>query len=478
MEPEYFRCRFWVLDVERIAAHGEEGCAYEDLSGIRLFEREAVLKGPNRDVLEAKANAERLRSYDRYWMHFGDQDILKQLSGSARITAMAAYERYYQSEDSRIERREAIKKAEALSEQETARLRAVPTISSFFQDLVESRLKLGRIQSNTAETYRYEAAAFNIVVSTAQGDRAFGELQLFDVTTSIVDEWFGKFSARITKFGRLPTRKTCLHVLGHLVTVRKELKRKDSLKAYGSALEHVDGLLEEIRVAKNRGDGWRNRHRLMNEDVLAVVEACQTDAERGLVALLLAGSRPPSEPAAVEWSDLDYDSDGNLWWHVQNSAIKTGGVLDLRNHTKTLDVDYRQLNIARRFSPWIESLRGRSPRFVLGDGENPMDPDTIETMIGELLERAGVTGVGISSYSLRHTVSDEIERILGERIRDLVTHGPRERTTGNMHYSHALRDRRRAALITNGLPYGEHMVWTGNSDRSAELLKAKWVACD
>ena len=174
---------------------------------------------------------------------------------------------------------------------------------------------------------------------------------------------------------------------------------------------------------------------------------------------MLAGPRPPSEPTAVQWADLEYDPAGNLWWHVVGSAIGlVGGELDLRAHTKTNDVDFRQLNIAKRFVPWIEALRGKS-KFVLGPGEEAMRPSDFTDMVESLFSKAGIEGVGISVYSLRHTVSDEIERILGRTARDLVLHGRRDRTTGGLHYSHAQRDRRRAELTIDGKPYGEHMVW-------------------
>lgn len=140
-----------------------------------------------------------------------------------------------------------------------------------------------------------------------------------------------------------------------------------------------------------------------------------------------------------------------------------GGDLDLRAHTKTKDVDFRQLNIAKRFVPWLEPLRGRS-KYVLGNESGPMKPSEFTELIEVFIARAGIGGAGISSYSLRHTVADEVERILGRTIRDLVLHGRRDRTTGSLHYSHAQRDRRRAELTVSGLPYGEHMTWAEQGD--------------
>lgn len=156
------------------------------------------------------------------------------------------------------------------------------------------------------------------------------------------------------------------------------------------------------------------------------------------------------------------------------SAIElVGGELDLRAHTKTNDVDFRQLNIAKRFVPWIEALRGKS-KFVLGAGEEAMRPSDFTDMVEATFSKAKIEGVGISLYSLRHTVADEVERILGRTARDLVLHGRRDRTTGSLHYSHAQRDRRCAELTFDDKPYGEHLVWaSGNAtiDRNVQNNK-------
>ncbi len=131
---------------------------------------------------------------------------------------------------------------------------------------------------------------------------------------------------------------------------------------------------KEVKNAIRGSDGWRNRHRLTNDSVAKSYRGrAKPTIEKGAVALMLAGSRPPSEPVAVRWEDLEFDAKGNLWWHVASSAIELlGGELDMRSHTKTQDVDFRQLNISKTIcSVGRATLKERS-RFVLGDADQPM----------------------------------------------------------------------------------------------------------
>ncbi len=365
--------------------------------------------------------------------------------------------------DASHDRKQAEKQAKEAEAARAAALAAIPTVGAVFEQDVERRVASGRVQRNTADVYRYEASAFELEIATPSGSRPLAETQVHELSRAAIKEWFGVFAARETRFGKLPTSKTCVTVLGHLRSVGKALKGDDDLAEYAAPFDVLDGMIEEIKKSKGKGDGWRNRHRLTNEAVIKLIDACETDLERAAVALVLAGPRPPSEPVAVEWDHLETDAAGNLWWHVQASAVEhIGGELDVRTHTKTKDVDFRQLNIAKRFVPWLDAVRGRSS-YVLGSGSEPMKPSDFTDLMESLIARASIGGSGISVYSLRHTVADEVERLLGRTVRDLVLHGRRDRTTGSLHYSHAQRDRRRAELTISGRPYSEHMAWSAES---------------
>lgn len=465
VEPIYYKARFWVLEVERVPVSGEESLDQADYTGRSLIERESTIKGPDHDALKARAEGLRRASFEREWLLFRKESNLRQLPEASRGLALECVEKFYERVDERIERKEADREQKRIQAAKQAALEAIPTVATLFQSEVKRKLAGGSIQQNTADVYLYESAAFDLETTTASGRKPLGDTQVHDVTRATIQEWFGVYAARPTRLGKLPTAKSCENVLSHLRTVGKALKKDDALSSYAGPYDVIEGLIEELKKSKGKGDGWRNRLRLTNDSVEKLIDACQNDVERAAVALTLAGSRPPSEPTALEWTHLERDDNGNLWWHVQASAIEqVGGKLDLRAHTKTKDVDYRQLSIAKRFVPWIETLRGRSDTYVLGDENGPMRPKDFTEMIESLIERAGIGGAGVSTYSLRHTAADEVERILGRSIRDLVLHGRRDRTTGSLHYSHAQRDRRRAELTIDSQPYGEHMVWANQTN--------------
>ena len=459
VEPIYWKARFWVLEVERVPRPGEESLDEADFTGRRLTEREDSIKGSDHDALKARAEGLRRASFEREWLLLQQETNLKQLPEASRRLALECAEKFYERVDEKIERKEADLERKRVQAVKQSAIDAIPTVAALFQSEVKRKLAGGFLQQNTADVYLYEAAAFDLETTTNSGRRPLGDTQVHDVTRSSIQEWFSMYAARSTRLGRLPTAKSCENVLSHLRTVGKVLKKDDVLSTYAGPYDVIESMIEELKRSTGKGDGWRNRLRLTNDSVTKLIDACQNDVERAAVALTLAGSRPPSEPAALEWTHLERDN-GNLWWHVQASAIEqVGGRLELRAHTKTKDVDYRQLSVARRFVPWIEALRGRSDKYVLGDENGPMRPKDFTEMIESLIEKAGIGGSGVSTYSLRHTAADEVERLLGRAIRDLVLHGRRDRTTGGLHYSHAERDRRRAELTINGRPYGEHMVW-------------------
>lgn len=463
VEPIYWKCRYWVLESERVPGPDEQHLDYEDYSRLRFWEREAVLKGADPDALSIRAEAIRRASFEKYWLELRDDANLRQLPPDSRRLALETRERFYDRLDDSYDRKEAEKERKRAEAERQAALAAIPTVGAIFEQDVEKRVASGRIQRNTADVYRYEASAFDLEITTPSGPKPLVQTQLHELSRTAIKEWFGIFAARQTRFGKVPTAKTCENVLSHLRSVGKALKSDDELSAYAAPFDVLEGMIEEIKKSKGKGDGWRNRHRLTNDSLAKLIDACETDLEKAALALVLAGPRPPSEPVAVEWDHLETDAADNLWWHVQASAVEhVGGELDFRTHTKTKDVDFRQLNIAKRFVPWLEPLRGRS-KYVLGSESGPMKPSEFTELIEALIARAGIGGSGISSYSLRHTVADEVERILGRTIRDLVLHGRRDRTTGSLHYSHAQRDRRRAELTISGRPYGEYMVWSAES---------------
>ena len=325
VEPTYWKCRFWVLDVCPAPLPGEEKLDEEKHTGFRLTERERTIKGPDADELRARAEGLRRASFEREWLLFRKEANLRQLSSESRTFALECVERFYERVDERDERLEAERGRKRTEAAHRAAVEAIPTVSSVFQAEVDRKVKGGSIQRNTAEIYLYEASAFEIETSTGSGRRKMGETKVHEVSRAAIKEWFGLFAARPTRLGRLPTAKTCENVLSHLRAVGKALRREDDLSDYAAPFDVIDGMIEEIKKAKGKGDGWRNRHRLTNESVAKLIGACQTDLERAAVALALAGSRPPSEPVALEWKHLESDAEGNLWWHVEASAIEQAG---------------------------------------------------------------------------------------------------------------------------------------------------------
>ncbi|RYG28975.1 hypothetical protein EON81_27555, partial [bacterium] len=67
VDPIYFKCRYWVLEIERVPLPGEELWNEEDMSGHRLTEREAVIKGNDDVALRTKAEGLRRASFARDW---------------------------------------------------------------------------------------------------------------------------------------------------------------------------------------------------------------------------------------------------------------------------------------------------------------------------------------------------------------------------------------------------------------------------
>lgn len=456
LEETYFTCRGWQLHVEAVPRRGEDPSDAESHTGYVLTEKPFILKGADSTELLARAEAQRLQSFARHWLLFTRQENLDQLAPESRKLALQTIDLEYVKFDEGDRRLVEKKKANEKKAWEAA----VPTVGAAFETELSRRVKQGSVRSNTAEVYRYEASAFEIEVSHGKSMVAFKDVQVHRLTEKMVRDWFDAYSLTETRFKKLPSTKTCINVLGRLQIVKDGLKRQPEYRGFIEHFAAIDEMLEDLREGSRDTDGWRKRRRFSNEDIGKLIASCTTDLERAALALMLAGSRPPSEPTAVAWHHLEYDDAENLWWHVSASAIQlVGGKLELRvGQTKTGDADFRQLNVCKGLAKWIERRRGKS-HWVLGDGDKPMLPSELDKLFDGIVERAGVAGKSLSIYSLRHTVSDEVERVLGPTIRDRVLHGRRERTTGNLHYSHALRDRRRAEVTVDGKPYGDHMVW-------------------
>lgn len=446
--------------MERHPLEGELLRDETDYSGRRFFEREFILKGPDRAVLEAAAERRRRNSFIKYCFELKDWNLRAQLAPDSRKFAEEVLEDYYvQQLDPKIEAKAIADAAAQAKTAEEARLAKIPTVWQAFEADLERRVRMGVVQENSADTCRYEANAFKLEVPYRDELVPLRDVKINQVTETVLRRWYDALSSTETRFGKLRSGKTLEHALNHLNSVRKALRRDPEHRSFASTFDVVEELLEEARQVSRDTDGWRRRMRMTNEQVIKVIGACTSELERAVIALALAGARPPSELVAVEWDHLEYDTRGHLWWHVCASAIERRGEVNLRESTKTRDVDHRQLSICERHVPWVEARRGKS-RFVLGvEPQQPMSPTDLVNLIESVLERAEVKRPGISTYSLRHTVGDEVERILGRTARDLVLHGKRDKTTGGLHYSHAERDRRRAELEVNGLPYGDHMVW-------------------
>ena len=456
LEETYYTCRGWQLHVETVPKPHENSWDGESHSGYVLTERPFIMKGPDAAELLARAEAHRRGSFARHWLVFTRKENLDQLSQESRKLALQTINLEYVKFDEGDRQLVDKKKANEKKAWEAA----VPTVGAAFETELSRRVKQGNIRPNTAEVYRYEASAFEIEVSHGKGMVPLKDVQVHRLDEKKVREWFDAYSLTETRFKKLPSTKTCVSVLGRLQMVREGLKRQPEYRAFTEHLTVIDQMLDDLREGSRDGDGWRKRRRFSNTEVGKLIGHCVSDLERAALALMLAGSRPPSEPTAVEWDHLVYDEAGHLWWHVCASAVQlVGGKLDMRTEqTKTGDADFRQLNVGKRLAEWIEKRRGKS-RWVLGDGGQPMLPSDLVKLFDGVVERAGVGGKGLSIYSVRHTVSDEVERILGRTARDLVLHGKRDRTTAGMHYSHAERDRRWQELTVNDKPYGEHMVW-------------------
>ena len=257
---------------------------HEDYSGHQLSEREAVLKGSDSDALLAKAEGLRRASFDREWPLFNSKSNLNQLSPDSRLLALSSIERFYERTDERYDREQAERNRKLAEAETKAKEAAIPTIAAIFDAEVGRRLKAGLIQQNTADTYRYEATAFALETTTLCGRKALSDSQVHHLTKDSLSEWFGVFAARTTKFGRLPTSKTCENVLTHLRTVGKILRRSTEYHDHYRAFEVVDDLLEEVKNAIRGSDGWRNRHRLTNDSVAKLIATCESDLEKGAVA--------------------------------------------------------------------------------------------------------------------------------------------------------------------------------------------------
>ena len=459
IEELYWAARGWEVTIERYALPGDEGRDPDDYSGRRAKEVEFSIKGPDKAQLTKDAVARRRASFVKHCYELRDYTLRSQLAPDARALAEEVLQVEYRAHDHRIERQEEQQREKAKKAAEKAAVAAIPTLQKVFEDDVERRFRKEMIQKNTRTTYLYEATAFDLTVTLESGDVSFKDVQIHNLSGEVVEEWFGKYAARLTKFGKLPTSSSCENVLGHLAKTRKAIARDAKYREHAAGLAIVDQLLEELKAADRSSDGWRNRHRLTNGSAEKLLKAAQTDLERAAMALLFAGSRGPSEPCAVEFDHFRYDAKGNLWWHVCASVIEhEGKELELRTQTKTKAVDYRQLNVCKSLAQWIEARRGKS-KFVLGNEDALMLPSDFVVMVEQLIARAGIAGTGISTYSLRHTVSDEVERLHGRTARDLVVHGKRDQTTGSLHYSHAEQERRWKELTFKGKPYGEHMTW-------------------
>jgi integrase len=465
IEEAYYVCRGWELALDRYPEDEDDPLDDESFSGVRLTERQFVMKGSDRDALLEQAEARRFGSFAGRHTYLKNE-LLPALGAESRRYAKHVLDRIVASEEAGIQRFDERKAKQAEQAEAVAREAAIPTIGQLFERALSRKIEQGVIQKNTVDSYRYQAAALKTPVAGSPGTSLW-DAQVHKVTEAAIQAWFEEYATTKTRFGKLPASKTLINALQVLADVTKALKRDPEHRQFADRLQVVETLLEEVHGATRDSDGWRNRSRLTNEQVLTVLDRCESDEERASMALLLAGCRPPSEPVALRWEHLEYDAKGNLWWHVSASAIEhVGGEIEVRNHTKTRDVDFRQLSICKSMAPWLEKLRGRSI-YVLGSGATPMRPTDFVEMIEGLLVRADVTKPGISGYSFRHTVSDEVERLLGRTARDLVLHGKRDTTTGGLHYSHAERNRRRAELTIDGKPYGEHMVWAASpADRA------------
>ncbi len=464
IEPCYFKVRGWELDALRFAKPGEFEDLPDDWTGVRLTEREFTIKGADEEDLLRRAEARRTESYRRSLLLLLDDRNLRQLPIQSRSFARDIVAQYYagleSDYDARVVDAEATAKVQAELEAHEAHLASIPTLGSLHDQRVKHLMRLGRVQPLTAENYEYECTPLNMEFEF-QGERVrLWSRRVTEVNRKMIYAWFETYADTVNKFGKRPSAKTMLNVLTRLAQVHRQASRDDDLLPYLNNVR-IDDLLEDVRAAKSDSDGWRQRYRLENEEVLKVMDAARTPLERAIVVLLLASGRPPSESCAARWSHLDEDMSGNLWWQVQSRVVVLkGGEQDLADNTKTgRDIDYRQLSIPRAMRPWLDEVRGRSP-FILGNDNELMHPKRFEESVNDLLARAGVLRERVSQYSFRHTVGDEVDRLFGRASRNLVLHGKRERSTGEMHYSHATRDRRRGELMFEGKPYAEHFAWT------------------
>lgn len=451
IKETYFRCRSWELHAESFPNPGEE-YLLDEWTGVRLSERPFTLTGSDPVALRDKAEARRHRSFVLRMSSLFDHSLIAGLGPEARALARRVVAEYEGAVVDNYSRREQVK-------EDRRREAAIPTFGSVHDADLERRQKLGRVRPNTAETYRYESASFRKTLQVGGGLVALWDTQVHKLTRRMVDEWFDAFAETNTKFGRSQTTKTLLNVLTRLKAVRDALRRNPDHAIYALALDGVDALLDDVRQSTRDADGWRRRRRLNLKEVDALLSAAATDAEKGVLALLLTGCRAPSEVSSAEWSHFNEDPNGNLWWQVQGRTVELiGKELDQSARTKTDEIDYRQLSIPKKLRALLEPLRGKS-RYVLGCDDAILEPSDVSKITNDLLSRAKVNRPGISPYSFRHTVADEVDARFGQAVRDLVLHGQRGTSTGDRHYSHAEKTRRWAQLTFEGKPYGELLPW-------------------
>lgn len=222
----------------------------------------------------------------KHWPLFRARENLRQLAPDSRNLALACVENYYERTDERENRQQAEREGIRVEAEARAKEAAIPTIATVFEDEVKRRLDAGRIERNTADNYRYEPSTFKIETTTGTGRRLLADAQVHHLSTESFTEWFGLFAARETRFGRLPTTNTCVNALTHLRSVGKALRRSDQYREFHRPFEVVGVLIEELSGIKRGSDGWRNRHRLTNDSVLKLIDACATDLERATVAIV------------------------------------------------------------------------------------------------------------------------------------------------------------------------------------------------
>ncbi len=450
----------YILNAERICGPRNDPSDPATWSKIRLFETMFTITGTASESesweevearLRREASARREASYDRLVTSFTN-DVLgqqnpKDFPATARRYALERVNAHFHRLDIGIERFE----VKEIAAKETARISALPTIGDLFKLAVEADLTAGRISAGTADGAEHVAGAWL---------KEFKSKRVDLVSSEDFRDWLTKELAKPTGGS-----KRLKNAVGELHRLYRYLVKSKEYGQYAPAF-NVAGLRVELEGIVREADGSKAKCVLTGDEVENLIKACNTDWERGAVALALLGIRSLGEVAAAAWEDVHSDL-GSQWLQVNHTVVDLkGGKLhldvpkDVKIRSRSGRSVHRHCPITARLMGLIEPLRGNG-KYILGDGDELVDPGDVAEGIMAVIERAGLKREGITSYSIRHTVMDLTDHLAGTQYRDLLHRGDDDKSTANKVYTHrdATRFRQRLLMPDGKRTCADVMPW-------------------